>query len=517
MNSVSEKSVSHSYYSLEDTLKPLAEGEEISIVMYIAEKGRRKPRLLRRVTSIERIDSISRIDYPFLVKRLRENYAVVFDLFRDSVVRIEYYDIVWENIDREVNELGYLYGRDFLDKLVSIEKISRDIASFSGSIDRKEIVIENIVLNPDLVNELSCVFNKTTVYTNRSLKLPVKELSVEKYVNSINELINSIAHNHSYIMNIINRIDKHSEKYRERVSNEYMERISELERKMDIVRGEVKQRIEEINIKLREEVERKRREYDSLITSVESKIRDLEIKLKTIEEEERRVREYGGDLKSIRKRKKDIERELKEMSRKHSEYLEKRDSDIRSIEDRYSKLIESERNRVKEIEDQVKRVNEELENLVKLCSNRVESIKGYLLKYIDYIKSIEKKVIDSLIPLPIESEGVYRVPIYVVKYSSARRERWFIVPPLKINLPTKLRSLRITYFEKMREYLITIAEVVGKNVYKQLVSIEYNLFRNTPLERIENSFSILVSNGVISSKEYGKVIENIRKQISLIK
>lgn len=517
MSLLSHRNVSHSYIVFENTLKPLSEDEEIGIVIYIAEKHRRKPRFLRRTTRVERINYIVKIDYPFIIYKLRDNFALIFDGFREESIKIEYYDIARDSIDREINELEYLRGKTFLDKLVFIENISKNIADLAENIVKKEIVIKNIILTPDLNNELSQLFNKTTTYTHKSLKLTLRELPIMKYIDEINELIDTISKNHGYVMSIISRVEKYSEKWKENISSEYVEKIRELENKLNIIKEEVKLKVEEISNRLREEIERKHREYDSLINSFDNKIIELRNKLKNIEDEERKLREYGGELKDIKRKKKEVEKELVEYSKKRDEYVAKKEEEIKNIEDKYNKLIESERSRIREIEDQIKRINEELENLIKLCNSRVVAIKDYLMKFLDRIKSIEKRIFDSLISIPMEGEGVYWIPIYVIQYRSVGKERIYAITPLKINLSRKLKSLKISYFEKIRDYLINISELIETPVYKQLVSGEYNILINIPLERIENSFAILVNNGVISNKEYSIVIKNIREQIDLMK
>ncbi len=509
-----ENYVAHLYMETREGFKHLSEEEDIGYVMYYAEKNRRKPSLLRR--GGEKIGCIARIYYPFIIKKFRDNYGLIFDPLQENPMRLSYILIDRNETDRFLEELANLREKTFLDKIVEFEKFIKDACSGSHSSTKREYDLKNVVDNPEVIKELKIMLNKITEYEFPGVKITGEEIPLEEYISTVNKVIDEVSETIGYVTSVLTRLSKILDDWKMDIAASYGEKIRDLELRYEELKREVNAKINEINTKKEEEISSIRNRYRDLLRDIENRINQLGQEIKKLKVEKDHAREYGEEDKEIKKKISSLEKELKNLEKKREEIKARMDEEIKAINNRYNELVENERQRLRSLLNEKKRLDEELESLTRQGETRVNKIRENLLKYIEEIKNVEKKIMDLAVPVPAGGEGLYWIPIYIVIYMRKEEyERIEVVTPTYISMPGKLvRHANPYVFEYFDEYVHDKVESIARDLSYREWFEERNLLRRVPIERIEIGLSMLAEKNVFSHKDVEKIVDSLKKQVS---
>ena len=502
--------IAHCYFGEE--LTPLREEEELAYIFYMGEKNRQKPGFLRRKG--ERISVIARLYYPLIIRKFRNGYSLIFDPYRNEKHRVSYYILDRGKIDEIISDLEKTSEKEFLDKLVYLENIVKNIVSLKEAVMSREAEIGPVILDQELIEELKTIINRNTEYEFPGIGLPYNEINTDEYVKNINRVIDEIAEVIAYTTSLRTRLKKVIDEKISIIEEKYNAVIEELEKKLESLKEEVNLKVNELLNKKNTEVEETKKHYNEIINEIETRIKSLENTLEKLKEEEEKAREYGGRVDEIKKRKSETQKELKRLKEQLEDYKEKMESDLREIEARYRELIENERSRIKNLEAEKNKVVDELNNIKNQVSRRFEFISNNLLKYIDKLKATEKKIMNASLPLPEKGEGIYYITLYLVMYVSEDTSRKTLYTPVKIIPPGRLRSARVQVFDNIERYMAIVEDSLSNLVIRQRIE-ENNLLKKAPLERIQVGLSMLADKGFVEYKDIDKIIDSLRKQIEV--
>jgi len=503
--------IAHLYSETPEGYKSLGEDEDIAYVTYLAESGRRKPSLFRR--SGERIEAIARLHYPLLVKRFRENFGLVFDTLKKNGLVLKYHILDRQVFDKYVDELAQSREKEFLDKLVGLKNTVDDACKGSRCAYSREQSVENIVVDQVVLNSLKQLLNKTVEYKVGGVDIAPHEIPVDKYIETLNKVVDEITESIGYTTGFLGKLSNILNNWKADISASYGEMVKAIDLKYEVVKKEVDARIEEYSNKMNMELDNVRKRYAGLIEDIDKRINELKTRINELKNEQQRAKEYGREDKEIKKKISESEKELENLESRRRELEDKLNEESNVVRNRYNELINSEKARLTSLLDEKKRLNNELDNLIKQADDLVNKIRDGLLKYIEFIKSVEKNIMDALIPLPSTGEGFYRIPVYVIIYTGKKGERVEFMPPTYLTRPGRIiKGSKALVFENLDKYFENILEYVEDPVYRNRI-MDNNLLTKVPLERIEVSLNALADKEFIERKEIPKIIKSVREQI----
>ncbi|OYT40805.1 MAG: hypothetical protein B6U89_01115, partial [Desulfurococcales archaeon ex4484_58] len=259
----------HLLIETSEGFRHLSEDEDIAYIMYYAEKKRRKPRLFRRAG--EKVECVARLYYPFIVKKLRDNQVVIFDPKKGKGLTLKYNLIEKDKLDDLVEELTGFREKEFLDRMINLERKFKDIVEGRELVKPKTVTINNIVVNRTILNNFKIVFNRSINYVFPGVKLTINEIPVEQYISELNTVIDEIAEIIGYLNSLVTKLNKYVSDWKADVSAAYGERIRELDARLEVVKKEVFSRIEELKTRREEEIKEIRDRENPVIRDIENR------------------------------------------------------------------------------------------------------------------------------------------------------------------------------------------------------------------------------------------------------
>jgi uncharacterized protein YukE len=499
-----------------DGIRTVSEEEIIGYIMGYAEKHRKKPGFFKRRG--ERISLVTIIHYPVIVKNYREKLVLLIDPRSDSRLEFQYYVPDQKILKELVDKLGNARDKDFLDLLVRINSVLEEISSKRNYVYKKECVLEKIISDPVIVKDLKTFIDHALPSEIPGIKLNINiELSnIDETTKKINEILDETHNVIKFLEEYMKSIEQAMDKWKEEIEIEYSERVKDVEEEIERVKEEVKKTIDELNKKKEEEIRTVRERYGSVVETIKRRISETENEIKRLEEEIRRAKQYGREDFELRNKLNNLKKELKDLYRELEETEKKLRTEIEGVEKRYKDLIDSENAKVKRLIDRRESIYNELRSIEGEARNRYDSIRRLLTSFRDEILGVHKKILSISIPSPMYGEGVYYIPIVLIKYVKNGNVRNEYLTPLLFEYTRRLLAkYRVTSLDSLNRYLAEkIERIIGDpSIVPQLE--ENSLFRIFTLERIEIGLRRLADLGIVNGKNIKRIVKSLKEQIEL--
>lgn len=495
-------------------LRTLSEEEVIGYIMFQAETNRKKPGFFKRKG--EHIRLVSLLYYPFIVKSYRERMALIIDPVKKSSMELEYDSINKEVINKELESLKDLTGKEFLDQMVKLEKIVESIVSGKEYIDKRKYVIESIVNDAIMIKDLRIFIENTVNYEIPGGKIEYEKINIDEIIEKVQKILEETHSILTYINDFIKRLDGYVDKWKENIELVFSEKMKEIDVKIEETKLEVQKNINLLRKKLEEEINVIKERHKPTIETIEKRIDEIKSEIKTIEEEIEKAKQYGKDTSDLKKKLNDLKKTLKDLEEELREANKRMEDEIESVQKRYKEMIESENEKIKRLYNEREKLRLELEALEKEANTRYDSIRKNLMKYRDKIMEIEKKILGISVLLPTSGEGKYLVPLAVIMYGKNSETRYMTITPLMFEHTGRIASrIRIYSVESINKHLAWIINILEQPRIRAQLD-ENNLFRIVTLERIEIGLSRLSDLGILSRGEIRKIIKNLKDQIEMV-
>jgi uncharacterized protein YukE len=499
-----------------DGIRTVSEEEIIGYIMGYAEEHRKKPGFFKRRG--ERISLVTIIHYPIIVKNYREKLVLLIDPRSDSKLELQYYIPDQKILEELIKKLGDAKGKDFLDLLVRTNSVLEEIVSKKNHVYRKEYVLEKIISDPVIVKDLKTFIDHSlhSEIPGVKLSIGIESSSIDETIKRINEILDETHGVIKFLEEYMKNIEQAMDKWKEEIEIEYSERVKDVEEEIERVKEEVRKAIEELNKRREEEIRTVKERYGSVIETIKRRISETENEIKRLEEEIRKAKQYGREDLELKNKLNNLKRELKELYKELEETERKFKTEIEGVEKRYKDLIDSENAKVKRLIDRRESIYEELRSIEGEARNRYDSIRRLLTSYRDEILGVHKKILSISIPSPMYGEGVYYIPIVLIKYVKNGNVRNEYLTPLLFEYTRRLLAkYRVTSLDSLNKYLVEKIEKIisDPSIAPQLE--ENSLFRIFTLERIEIGLRRLADLGIVSGKDIKKIVKSLKEQIEL--
>ncbi len=499
-----------------DGIRTVSEEEVIGYIMGYAEEHRKKPGFFKRRG--ERISLITLIHYPIIVKNYRERLVLLIDPRSDSRLELQYYVPDQKMLEKLIDELGSAKSKDFLDLLVRTNSILEEITSKRSHVYRKEYMLEKIISDPVIVKDLKTFIDHALPSEIPGVKLSIgiESSSIDETIKKINEILDETHSVIKFLEEYMRKIEQVMDKWKEEIEIEYSEKVKDVEEEIERVREEVKKAIDELNMRREEEIRTVKERYESMIETIKRRIAETENEIKRLEEEIRRAKQYGREDLELRNKLSNLKKELKELHRELEETERKLKTEIEGVEKKYKELIDSENAKVKRLIDRRDAIYKELRSIEGEARNRYDSIRRLLTSYRDEVLGIHKKILSISIPSPMYGEGIYYVPVVLIRYVKNGNVRNEYLTPLLFEYTRRLLAkYRVTSLDSLNKYLTEKIEniISDPSIMPQLE--ENSLFRVFTLERIEIGLRRLTDLGIIAGKNIKKIVKSLKEQIEL--
>lgn len=479
--------------------------ETISLLFYIAEKKRKKPKLLSRFE--EEIDAISIIYYPLKYRLYRNGKAVVFDAFRENEKIIEYRSLDEELLNKLLNELSELTGKSFLSKLIELRQC---IASGHKPIITKRYVFKHLLIKQEIVQEIHSFIYNYLPGVIHGVCLPARHIPDEKVLNILKEIENDTSNATTIITQFLSNLKKIIEQWKKEIDTQYDAEIKELEKKLFETNRGVSQRILQLKEELNNEVRNIEEKYRLSIQSIDEKIAEARNEISLVEEEIKNKHQHSMEMGELRKKLKTLRKKLKLLEDERKTIINHKEEEINILRNRYDTLIENEKSKVKQIKEEIRLLKDELKSLKEQADREYEKISNILLSINNELSRILDEINNIQVNLPVKGEGIYYLSVPIIVYKRGRKTRAYIMSPSYIEPQGKLlKRTKIVESETLKDYLATLEELVfNTQFFKEILN--NNLVEKQRLPEIEFGLRRLVEKKILREKEVKEIIDSLK-------
>ncbi len=486
----------------------------LATMLLYAESKRKKPGFFRRTG--EGLRLVAQAYYRYSVVGVTERFAIVVDHVQPPEYTLSYQHPVLGELERIASSLGELAGKEYVDRLVVIKNMLRDIVK-GKRVEKRELKVLGVVHEPRVLEELSILFSNAPYEGVEGPQLPTRTVNPSAAAEQVEKALREINDASMRLNLVIKQVEDSLHTWRESVEKHYDAERQRLEEELAKIREEVRARIMELRSKREEEKRSVEQRFHSLIESVRKKLQEVRASYEAKMKELEKAAQYGKDTKPLKKEISEIEKRMKELEKELRDLEKKLEEELKAVDAKYDKLEEAERRKEKSVESRIASIEREKTTLLEHGDKLVDEIRRLIYTINSSLMEAKKALERVLIPLPPRGPGDYEVPVLFTVYVSRGEERGIVAPPLYIEVRQGLlRKSQVSEFPGLGEVYYDLASLYGSAGFRNKLE-EHNLLEKIVLERIEHGLHDLVRDGLIDHDEAEELIDSIKDQIELIR
>jgi hypothetical protein len=520
-----------------DRYVPFTKDMEMSAIVYLAEKDRKKGegRVIKKTE--EQIAFIAETCYPIWLVPWKGK-AFIFDGLEFTNPSISY-DVIpdakaFDNDLQASSKSRQAY-------LAALAQNASYFQNFSG---KEEKTIEGLITNPKFVQDLmdylqdsEDIEKSTTTKALLSPRLDASEVAMS--IGKLSDLRYMIANEIKDLSKSMKTLSKRTKEQMKAIQLEMKATLKEFDRKLEQAKPKVMAKIAKIKEKRDEEITSICKKHDrSLRTLHQSRI-SIERKLERLTTE---IERYETDIKKSRERKDEfgevqITEKLDEAKKKIpvlNKEIKDIDKEIENVED--NKKVEVSRARTKP-DDQIEEAMRSIRDIEAAKEARIrleqqeladlEEKTSVIIKQIDVMIKAKEAALNELDSMGAQErrrkQAIVYLPVYFVCYERETEKRYVVYPPSHVGsmgIKTKLKG--VFGSGKMKSFLQPRSETIAILLDQLVYLTKENPVFEKEITNAGNKANILqeadsqagIQKGITELKNEGWISENEAQELS---
>ncbi len=460
----------------------------------------------------EKINYVIPLYYPIYIAEVGLGKALLFDPFsteKQEVTIIEpYIDLLVSYVNKIEDALSKGNDEEAIATIKKLDNIVNDIILKNKYVIKNKIKIYRVSSNRAFIRDVMVLLDYMVnqwfngiIIPNDITQLKRAEIDIIRTKNKISAVLKKFSTTLNKINDIVLKLDRIEPQLSMLISKKYAEKIEERNRFLSSIKDKVDARIRLLHDRFERELSRLEENYRQMMTPIMNKLRDLSRKI----DDDTYSREIEvKESRYLRKLAKEIDKERRLLSSKLKILEEKKEKEKEQISRQYKKLIEVELKKIDLIEQEItdlERKRDETISSIKYIINNIRnnivSINDNLAKYINIISR-------NLVSAPLSGDGFYLIPLHIVEYSTSKKRRIYIVPPLYLDIKGYSRPKYIEFDTIYSSISSTIKKY--HNIVKESDALSrYNVLDKLPRDIVFDRLQKLLNSKYIDKKLYEEI------------